>query len=308
MKTRTADHGGRVSVRAHDGVRLAARIHGPADAPLTVVFVHGHCLRGDSWAPLRRHLASTWGEEVRLVTYDQRGHGDSGRAPAETYTIDQLGSDLDAVIDAVAPTGRLVLVGHSMGGMATLAYGRTHAASIGSRVVGVALIATAAWGLTDMGLGRLLLARPVAYLQAVARVAPAMLHRSRRFGHVVSRAAARRMSGRSAERVSAVARALADSTSVVTMVSFLQSFIEFDERETLAELAHIPALVLCGTEDPMTPFEHSLAMAARLPLAELVSVNGGGHSVILDRADEVASAVSALLSRTNTDALTGRVG
>lgn len=93
----------------------------------------------------------------------------------------------------------------------------------------------------------------------------------------------------------------------MTMASFVPSLMEFDERESLAGLSHIPSLVLCGTEDIMTPFEHSLAIAARLPSSELVSVNGAGHSVILERETEVASALTALLSRVSDSLLTSRV-
>lgn len=311
--TNSADRCGRVSVSARDGARLAVTTFGRPDAPLTVVFVHGHCLHGQSWASVRRHLRSSWGDDVRLVSYDHRGHGNSADAPVETYTIDQLAGDLDAVIEAVVPTGPIVLVGHSMGGMVALVYARMHQEAIGPRVVGIALIASAAGGITELGLGRLLRGRAVTCLRVAAHHSPTVVQTAQRVGHVLSRLLARRLRGRPAQRAAAVAAALAGTTSVETMVSFLQSLIEFDERETLAVLAHIPSLVLCGTDDPMTPFEHSLAIAAGLPSSELVSVNGGSHSVILDRANEVASAVSALLRRVTvcrvgTDTLTSRVG
>ncbi|WP_347870833.1 alpha/beta fold hydrolase [Rhodococcus sp. (in: high G+C Gram-positive bacteria)] len=87
-----------------------------------------------------------------MVAYDQRGHGESGVAPPLSYTIDQLGCDMQAVLDAVAPDGPILLVGHSMGGMSILSHARQHPEMIGSRFVGAALISTSARGLAMAGL------------------------------------------------------------------------------------------------------------------------------------------------------------
>ncbi len=103
--------GRRLTVRTDDGVPLAVREFGSPDAATTVVFVHGHCLRTESWWALREQLVRFWRNDVRMVFYDHRGHGESGEAPAATYTIDQLGRDLGSVLDAVAPHGPVVLVG-----------------------------------------------------------------------------------------------------------------------------------------------------------------------------------------------------
>ena len=53
---------------------------------------------------------------ARVVLWDQRGHGGSERG-VPGITIERLGADLGCVLDAVAPEGTVVLVGHSMGGM-----------------------------------------------------------------------------------------------------------------------------------------------------------------------------------------------
>lgn len=76
-------------------------------APVTVVFSHGYCLNQDSWHFQRAALRGV----VRSVYWDQRSHGRSGRGVEQAdggpdVTIDQLGRDLKAVIDAAAPKGR----------------------------------------------------------------------------------------------------------------------------------------------------------------------------------------------------------
>ncbi|KAA0021731.1 alpha/beta fold hydrolase [Antrihabitans cavernicola] len=296
-----ADEAGhRVTVSADDGVPLAVREFGERTAALTVVFVHGHCLRADSWAYLRDHLGRDWGSDVRMVFYDHRGHGESGEAPTETYTIDQLARDLDAVLRVMVPTGPIVLVGHSMGAMAAMVYARQNPETVGSRIVGIGLLASAARGLTEGGMGRCLRRPAVSMLQAAVRRAPGAMHAGKRWSRSVCEPIVRNAGfGRRkvSPRMVAFAAAMLNDTSIVTMSSFLDEFIAFDESETLAMFAAIPALVLGGSDDLMTPFARSVEMAERLPGAELVCLAGAGHGVILDRAAEVALSLTALIDR-----------
>lgn len=289
----------RVTVAADDGVPLAVRVLGADDAPVTVVFVHGHCLRGETWSLLGEQLARQH-SSARLVSYDHRGHGGSGAGDPAAYTIDQLAHDLDAVLRAVAPTGPVVLVGHSMGAMTTLAYARHHPHAIGTRIAGVALIAGAASGLTDIGLGRLLNRHAIRALQQAVLRAPKLMTASHRF----SRRLLEPVMGEAnlgtapvSPRVRALSIAMFNETPLLTMSSFLESLRTFDESAGLHRLAGIPALVLAGSADIVTPFAHSVVLAAQLADAELVRVEGAGHGVILERPDEVARALSALLHR-----------
>ncbi|WP_245721491.1 alpha/beta fold hydrolase [Nocardia crassostreae] len=298
----------RFIVSADDGVPIAVREFGSPAAEVTVVFLHGHCLRTESWALLREHLAPRWGADTHLVFYDHRGHGDSGDADPATYTIDHLARDLDAVLRAVAPTEPIVLVGHSMGAMTILAYARLFPETIGCRVIGVGLIAGAASSVTRVGVGRLLNGPAVASLQAAVRRAPramqASKHWSRRIFEPIMREAAlgtRKVS----PRVLAVATAMLNETSLLTMSSFLDSLMRFDENETLHRLGRIPALVLAGSADIVIPFAHSVVLASQLDDVELVRLDGAGHSVILERAEEVAAAIAGLVDRA-VAALCGR--
>ena len=97
-----------------------SRRSGRRDAPLTVVFVHGYTLSTGLLALPAAHPAPTArnGTAARLVFYDQRGHGASGRGAAGAL-------DHRAARPATSPRcssrgcprGPVVLVGHSMGGM-----------------------------------------------------------------------------------------------------------------------------------------------------------------------------------------------
>src|SRR6201995_616920 len=143
-------------VTTPDGVPLAVREVGPTDAPLTVVFAHGFCLRMGAFHFQRMRLSDEWGPQVRMIFYDQRGPGRSGDAPPETYTIAQLGMDLETVLQVIAPRGPILLVGHSMGGMTVLSHARQFPEHYGGRITGAALISSAAEGVATSPLGEVL--------------------------------------------------------------------------------------------------------------------------------------------------------
>jgi pimeloyl-ACP methyl ester carboxylesterase len=289
----------RATVETQDGAKLAVREIGPVDASLTVVLLHGHCLGSQSWTYVRAALTSQYAD-ARIVSYDHRGHGSSTTAAARSYTIDQLGRDLRAVLDAVAPTGPVVLVGHSMGGMTALTYARQFPQEIGNRIVGIALIATAASGLAEAGFGRLLRNPVVSLFQTSVRVAPRAMQRAKRVACTVFAPVVRSAEfgdRKVSPRVLALANAMHNKTPIVTMATFLSSFMTFDESATLASLSAIPTLVLCGSADLMTPPSHSIAMASAVDFSDLVVVDGAGHSVILEQPSEVSDALTRLLAR-----------
>ena len=114
-------HTPKVPVTTPDGVVLHAEVEPGAATDLTVVFVHGYALNMDCWHFQRKHLRG----KVRQVFYDQRSHGRSSRSAAEHCRMPQLADDLAQVLDEVAGDGPLVLVGHSMGGMAIMRLAQT---------------------------------------------------------------------------------------------------------------------------------------------------------------------------------------
>ena len=101
----------------------------------TLVFVHGYALNLDCWHFQREYFRG----KRRMVFYDQRSHGRSGRSDNDHATIDQLGRRSRRVLDELAPDGPVVLVGHSMGGMSIMALAEQHPEMFGDRVAGVAL-------------------------------------------------------------------------------------------------------------------------------------------------------------------------
>ncbi|MCW2713962.1 MAG: alpha/beta fold hydrolase [Frankiales bacterium] len=69
-----------------------------------------------------------------------------------------------------------------------------------------------------------------------------------------------------------------------------------DSRPDLANV-DVPALVLCGRDDAITPLDGSEEMAAGIPGAELVVLDDCGHLSTWERPDEVTDALRAWLAR-----------
>ncbi|MEV0240576.1 alpha/beta hydrolase [Streptomyces sp. NPDC050674] len=276
-------------------------------APVTVVFSHGYCLSQDSWHFQRAALRGV----VRTVHWDQRSHGRSGRGVAQTrddepVTIEQLGRDLKAVIDAAAPEGPLVLVGHSMGGMTVMALADQYPELIRERVVGVAFVGTSSGRLGEVNYGL-----PVAGVNAVRRVLPGVLkalgqraelvEKGRRATADLFAGVIKRYSFASRDVDPAVARfaeRMIESTPIDVVAEYYPAFNDHDKTEALVHFADLPVLVLAGVQDLVTPSEHSEAIADLLPDAELVLVPDAGHLVMLEHPEVVTDRLADLLTRT----------
>lgn len=286
-------------VTTEDGVELCIREAGDPRAPLTVVFVHGYCLRMQSWHLQYRHLQEHWGDEVRMVFYDQRGHGESGTASASSCTIAQLGRDLGRIIDATAPGGPVMVIGHSMGGMTAIALASQRPDLFEDRIVGVALLATTAAGLSKTGLGRNLENPVIDAFRFAARTAPGVVQAARGTARAVITPILRAASYNTvvSPRLVALSDRMLDETSVLTIVNFLRTLELHDESAALPVLGSVPVLVLSGDADMVIPFASSEELAANLPGSELKRVRGAGHLVQLEFPEVVDRAVDRLVQR-----------
>ncbi|KUJ70152.1 lipase [Streptomyces albus subsp. albus] len=289
------------------GPSLAARLTGRRPpVPVTVVFSHGYCLAQDSWHFQRAALRGA----VRAVYWDQRSHARSerGRAQRDTGTsvsIDQLGRDLRAVIEAAAPEGPLVLVGHSMGGMTMMALAAQDPDLVRERVAAVALVGTSAGRLAEVSFGL-----PAAGVKAARRVLPGLLRalgsqaelveRGRRATADLFAGLVKRYSFGSKEVDPGVARfaeRLIEATPIDVVAEFYPAFVEHEKSAALPVFDGLPVLVLAGEKDLITPSEHSEAIAAALPNADLVIVEGAGHLVMMEHPDLVTGHLAELLAR-----------
>lgn len=289
-------------IMADDGTVLHVEIDdpGPLATPLTVIFCHGYALSSASFYFQRLALQG----RARIVLYDQRSHGRSGRAQVDTHHVDQLGRDLGRVIDAVAPTGPLMLVGHSMGGMTIMALAEQQPAMFAERVHGVALISTTAGSLTDVSFGLPPFAR-----EAFHRLAPPIamalakrkdiVERGRRsssdLGLVITRALS--FGSVASEQAGQFVAEMIDATPIDVLAEFLPALQAHDKFAALPTLQHAEVLVIVGDADRLTPKEHSEAIVRHIPGAEFVVIPNGGHMTNIEFHDDVDRLLNELLDR-----------
>jgi len=296
---------GSLVVTADDGVLLhverePATTGGEQQGP-TLVLCHGYTLDRRCWT-FQRHALSEAGYPV--VVWDQRGHGRSEAGEASSYTIDQLGADLRAVIDQAVPEGDVVLVGHSMGGMAIMALAGQGRAEGLDRVVAVAFLDSSSGEMhrVDWGLG----SRVGGWVNrhgpgVAARLAPYQRTIRAAFARlpwlatpaVVASSFGSRVSG---EVARLTAQMMVDTDFVVT-AEFAPTLTAHDQREGVSALAHLPALVMVGDRDVLTPPDHSEALARFLPLATRVVVARAGHIMMLEHPELVSDRLLALCRR-----------
>jgi pimeloyl-ACP methyl ester carboxylesterase len=81
-----------------------------------LLFIHGWCCDRSYFAPQFEHFAATH----RVVAVDQRGHGKTGPAPDGDYSVAAFAGDAEELIGSLG-LERPVVVGHSLGGVVSLA-------------------------------------------------------------------------------------------------------------------------------------------------------------------------------------------
>jgi pimeloyl-ACP methyl ester carboxylesterase len=277
-------------IPAEGGAMLSATEFAPssppdADTP-TVVLAHGWTLTRESWEPVVREVQSH--RAVRIVTYDQRGHGRSSWGGVRSQSIRALADDLATVLEATAPSGPLVLGGHSMGGMTVLAYAGRHRSAFADRVRGTVLVSTTASVAGRRGIRGEAMAMSLASrvpLLAPRALLPAAVHRRHAFGENPDPAA-----------VKATARQIG-RTPFATTGRYFTSISAHDEVESLDSVALAPSRVLVGSRDRITPARWSRALHAGIPGSVLTVLPGKGHMLTYEATDAVADALIEMIDR-----------
>ncbi|WP_069886784.1 alpha/beta fold hydrolase [Streptomyces luteocolor] len=278
-----------LSAVSADGARIHVEVHGPEGAP-AVVLAHGWTCSTAFWAAQIRALSA----DHRVIAYDQRGHGRSA-APVDEdgYSTRALADDLEAVLAAtLAPGERAVVAGHSMGGMTIMAAGGRE--GFREHVAAVLLCST---GSSDLVAESTVV--PLRAGRLRTRITRSVLGSRAPLGPVTP--VARKIlkyatmgPGSAPEKVEACARIVhACPRRVRYGWSHVLDLLQLDAE--VAEL-RVPAAVIAGTADRLTPVVHARRLAAALPQClGLTELTGAGHMTPVEAPEAVTARIRELV-------------
>ncbi|MBE3040448.1 MAG: alpha/beta fold hydrolase [Chloroflexi bacterium] len=234
----------------------------PTKPPL--VLIHG--AGGDhlSWPPEIRRLA-----DARVFTLDLPGHGKS-EGPGCQSVVDYA----DSVVGFMNAAGlsRAVLVGHALGGAIALTLAIDHPEC----VAGIGLISTG----SRLPIASSVLenaANPATFILAVQSLQELM--------HIPQ--ASKYLKDQTFRHLSSIRPTLFHGD--------LRACDQFDVTTRL-DAIRTPVLVLCGTDDQLTPRRYSESLAGQIHGAALQTIDGAGHLVMLEQPRRVSALLSVFLT------------
>jgi non-heme chloroperoxidase len=261
---------------AHDGGEIHVVEVGTGPP---ILLSHGVTLSVRTWAKQFEPLAAAG---FRVLAFDHRGHGESTLGTAG-HGVEQLAFDMRSVLEGL-DLHDVVIVGHSMGGVATQSFCLHHPDVVRERVAGIVLLSTLARS-------------PFAANPRLAALTTALVHRlpdgagalrARDLGLGLARIGF----GRDPRPADVEAtRQMILATSRETRRDAVVALAGLDLTGRLGEI-DTPTLVVGGTADLITPIGESRRMARRIPGARLEEVPGGGHMLMLERAELLDSLVA----------------
>ncbi len=272
-------------------------MHGPEDAR-TLVLVHCWVGTQELWHKQVDALAG----KLRIVTYDHRGHGISDPAPDNDYSLAALALDLDAVIEATVPDDEPPLIaGHSMGAMTLAAWADSCTGEVPNRASGVALMSA---GLEGLGLeAQVVRALPGPFdtfrgkLADIVVAAPGAIRATPiPLAYAVAAYAAL---GPSADREDIeLAARMALDTRARARAGCGRAMAQMNLSHA-AEVLDVPAIVIAGAKDLLTPIAHAERIETALPASLGLRVDPeAGHMTPLESPDLVNDALRELAAAT----------
>jgi len=261
-----------------NGLRFHYLDWGTAGRP-PVLLLHGGAQTAHSWDEVAPDLA----RDHAVLALDQRGHGDSDRAPEGRYRRDNFVADIHAFLDdrGVAATTIIAL---SLGGLNSIAFAARHPERMrGLVVVDVApTIATTG----SQAIRSQLAQRDFASFEEA-------VERARAFNP-------RRSEENIRERLRHALRQLPDGRWTYKFDPAIGSGgleADFEQLWDAVRKIRCPTLLVRGSESPILAAETAARFTRELGGSEVAEVPGAGHSVMGDNPAGFVAAVRPFLAR-----------
>ncbi len=259
------------------GVRFLEALPPPsARARGALVFLHAFPLNARMWEGQLAFAGRGW----HVVAPHMRGmDGGLSDRPTASVTMEDYAADVVDLLDALHLEDA-VLCGLSMGGYLALALMR-HAPTY---IRGLVLADTKSQADTPEGLEARRAMLSLVETKGVDAVAEAMVPK---LLGATTRA--------QFPQVEARVRALIQSNSAESIAGAVRALMSRHDSTALLGSIRVPALVIVGDEDVVTPPANAEALRAAIPGAQLVCLSGAGHLSNLERPDEFNAALTSFL-------------
>ncbi len=252
---------------ADDGTRIAYAMVGDGP-PLIKTGNWLNHLEYDWESPVWKHIYTELATRHRFIRYDARGNGLSDWN-VKDFSLEAFVGDLECVVEA-SKVKRFALLGISQGCAVSVAYAVRHP----ERVSHLILYGGFARGWCKRGLPqieKLMAATELLMLQGWGRKNPAF----RQYFSAVF------MPDTSSELMRSFNELQRKSTSADNAAAILRSINDFDIDELLPQVK-VPTLVLHCRGDSAQPFDEGRRLAASIPGARCVALDGRSHLILED--------------------------
>jgi len=246
-----------------------------------IIFIHGFL--GSSW--LFEAQVDHFSKKYRAIAIDHLGHGKSDKPVSEAYELTDLAHYLDESLSKIIGDKKIVLVGHSMGGMISQIYATTP--SLARRLEGLILMGTAP-KLKNPGL--------VQYIEDLRSGKMSIKDRNVIETILVGLCFQRKARKEQQELIKEFVELTLQNEEYVglrTMESIINNF----NVENKLNMIKVPTLILTGDKDIFILPEESKAMQQKIPNSKLVVLSPKiGHMIQYEAKADYTRAVEIFLN------------
>ena len=254
---------------------------------ITLIFTHGWSTTAQIWY----YFGKALGNKYNLVFWDEPGLGKSQQPTNDDYSLTKYATDLKNIIQTISSDQKIILVGHSIGGMIIQQLYKEYPSFSKDHIHGIALfnttyinpIKTALFGdflikLQDVLIKPVLLIQafswPIWQLNNLFSFLNGSLHLA---GYVSG------FRGNQTRNELNFTSRLMLTSRVDTVAKGTLGMLKLDTLETLKNI-QVPALVIGGKNDIMTKPEASQVIANNIPNSTLHIIENTGHMGTLENA------------------------
>lgn len=259
-----AKYGGEPSqfVLLENGQKIHLRDEGPRDAP-AIMLLHGSAADLHTWQPWAEALK----QDYRVIRFDQVGHGLTGPDDAGDYSLNNFVADIDEVADALA-LDSFVLAGSSMGGSHAASYAMEH----GDRLNAVVLVGASGAPIRPERKASLVyrLAQTPGINQVMAQITPRSMIKDTLSATLANKAI---LTEEAVDRYWELLRYPGNRQATIARFSNPRVSLDADDIARI----DVPALILCGEEDPLIPPASCAWYDEQWPNSQIVMYQGIGH-------------------------------